>query len=395
MHATRYLHKHVLKLCQAIHAKRLAVLFAAVGALARSRRLSLTGLGRSLRSSAEVKHNIKRMDRLLGNELLYEERESIYAAVVQLVIGSAQRPVIVVDWSELTWDKKYQLIRAAVPVDGRALSIYEEVHPQSKLGNAHVERRFLQKLKVLLGESCRPIVVTDAGFRAPWFKAVEKMGWDWVGRVRTRTLFQWPGSESWLRCKSLYAKATYRPRCLGRVTLTRSNPLGCRLYLLKNRKRNRVKRTIYGTRSRAHYSLTVAARQSEPWLLASSLEVSPKKVTQIYRRRMQIEENFRDMKNTRWGFSLRETRTKSAHRLSILVLIGTLAHLAVWLLGKAGRRINLHHGFQANTVRDSTVLSTFFLGSQMLNRGKIPITADDIKYSLLELNSIVEQEVAA
>jgi hypothetical protein len=29
------------------------------------------------------------------------------------------------------------------------------------------------------------------------------------------------------------------------------------------------------------------------------------------------------------------------------------------------------------------------------NRGKIPITADDIKCSLLELNSIVEQEVAA
>jgi hypothetical protein len=373
MHATRYLHKHVLKLCQAIHAKRLAVLFAAVGALARSRRLSLTGLGRSLRSSAEVKHNIKRMDRLLGNEQLYEERESIYAAVIQLVISSAQRPVIVMDWSELTWNKKYQLLRAAVPVDGRALSIYEEVHPQSKLGNARV----------------------DAGFRAPWFKAVEKVGWDWIGRVRAQTLFQWPGLESWLRCKSLYAKATHRPRCLGRVTLTRSNPLGCHLYLLKNRKRNRVKRTIYGTRSRAHYSLTVAARQSEPWLLASSLNISPKKVTQIYRRRMQIEENFRDMKNTRWGFSLRETRTKSAHRLSILVLIGTLAHLAVWLLGKAGRRKNLHHGFQANTVRDSTVLSTFFLGSQMLNRSKIPITAGDIKCSHLELNSIVKQEVAA
>jgi hypothetical protein len=37
MHATRYLHKHVRKLCQAIHAKRLAVLFSAVGTLARSR----------------------------------------------------------------------------------------------------------------------------------------------------------------------------------------------------------------------------------------------------------------------------------------------------------------------------------------------------------------------
>jgi hypothetical protein len=395
MHATRYLHNHVQKRCQAIHAKRLAALFAAVDALARSRRLSLTGLGRSLRSTAEVKHNIKRMDRLLANERLYAERESLYAAVVKLVISSARRPVIVVDWSELTWDRRFQLLRAAVPVGGRAVSIYEEVHPQSKLNNARVQLRFLRKLKALLGESCRPVLVTDAGFRAPWFKAVEKMGWDWIGRVRTRTLFQWPGSESWMRCKSLYARAIYRPRRLGLVRLTRSNPLSCYLYLLKNRKQGRVKRTIYGSRCQSHYSLTVEKRQREPWLLASSMDICPKKITRTYRCRMQIEENFRDMKSTRWGFSLRETRTRNAHRLSILVLIGTLAHLALWLLGKAGQRLNLHYRFQANTIRKHTVLSTFFLGSQILNRSTLPITADDLKRSLLELNSIVEQEVPA
>ena len=116
---------------------------------------------------------------------------------------------------------------------------------------------------------------------------------------------------------------------------------------------------------------------------------------QIYRCRMQIEENFRDMKNTRWGFSLRETRTKNARRLSVLVLIGTLTHLAVWLLGNAGRRKLLHYGFQANTVRNSTVLSTFFLGCQMLNRRKIPISLNDIKPSHLELNATVENGVLA
>ena len=109
---------------------------------------------------------------------------------------------------------------------------------------------------------------------------------------------------------------------------------------------------------------------------------------------MQIEENFRDMKNTRWGFSLRETRTKNAHRLAILVLIGTLAHLAIWLIGRAGQRNNLHRKFQANTVRDHKVLSTPFLGSQMIRNRKFPITNDEIKLSKRELNSIVEQEAA-
>jgi hypothetical protein len=31
-------------------------------------------------------------------------------------------------------------------------------------------------------------VITDAGFRAPWFRAVEAMGWHWIGRVRHRTV---------------------------------------------------------------------------------------------------------------------------------------------------------------------------------------------------------------
>ena len=281
------------------------------------------------------------------------------------------------------------------PVGGRALSIYEEVHPRDMLGNARVQRRFLGKLKSLLGDCCRPIVVTDAGFRAPWFKSVQKMGWDYVGRVRNRTMFQWPQARSWLPCKALYERANSRSRYLGVVSLTRSNPLSCHLYLLRNRKRNRVKKTIYGKPSQAQNSLNIAARQTEPWLLASSLQAKPKEVIQIYRCRMQIEENFRDMKSTRWGFSLRQTRTRDARRLSVLVLIGTLTHLAVWLLGKAGQRINLHLKFQANTVRDSQVLSIFFLGCQMLNRRKIPISFSDIRQSHLELNAIVEKGVAA
>jgi len=68
------------------------------------------------------------MDRLLANE-----RTVRRAGVALRCSGetghsaSARRPVIVVDWSELTWDRRFQLLRAAVPVGGRAVSIYEEV----------------------------------------------------------------------------------------------------------------------------------------------------------------------------------------------------------------------------------------------------------------------------
>jgi hypothetical protein len=394
MHATQQLHNHIKKLCQAIDPRRLRAVFAAVEALSYTGRLTLTSLGRSLRSRAEVKHNIKRMDRLLGNERLYNQLEPIYAAVAQYILGSSQNPIIVVDWTELSQDGSYQLLRAAVPVDGRALSIYEEVHPQSKLNNARVHRRFLKKLKKIVGDSCCPIVVTDAGFQTPWFKTIEKMQWHWVGRVCSRTMFQWSEQEPWIHCKSLYDKASCRSLHLGRVNLTKSNPSYCYLYLRRNKKRGRVKRTVHGNRCCSHHSKKNAARQNEPWLLASSLDIPAEKLIKIYRKRMQIEENFRDMKNTRWGFCLRETRTNNAHRLSILVLIGTLAHLAIWLLGRAAQRKNLHFKFQANTVRDHKVLSTPFLGSQILLTGKFPIRAPDIKQAKRELNSIVGQEAA-
>ena len=38
------------------------------------------------------------------------------------------------------------LLRASLPVGGRALTLYEEVHPQKKLANRDVQHRFLQRL---------------------------------------------------------------------------------------------------------------------------------------------------------------------------------------------------------------------------------------------------------
>jgi len=38
----------------------------------------------------------------------------------------------------------------------------------------------------MMAEDCKPIVVTDAGFRTPWFKEIESLGWDWVGRTDTQ-----------------------------------------------------------------------------------------------------------------------------------------------------------------------------------------------------------------
>ena len=55
------------------HAKRFAAVMAAVEGLLACRRLSVTSIGRAMGSRRGTKHAIKRVDRLVGNPLLYCE----------------------------------------------------------------------------------------------------------------------------------------------------------------------------------------------------------------------------------------------------------------------------------------------------------------------------------
>src|SRR6185503_1270197 len=98
----------------------------------------------------------------------------------------------------------------AVPIGGRALPIYAEVHPEELLGNSKVQGRFLKALQAVLPIGCRPIVVTDAGFHGPFFRDVRALGWDFVGRVRgTATVRR--QSQRFSK-EQLYATATATPR---------------------------------------------------------------------------------------------------------------------------------------------------------------------------------------
>ena len=77
MHALGLLHKLIKKSCPQIHLKRLESLFSSVQGLLVGFQLTITGMGRALQSSAQVKHNIKRVDRLIGNQHLHRDRKSV------------------------------------------------------------------------------------------------------------------------------------------------------------------------------------------------------------------------------------------------------------------------------------------------------------------------------
>jgi len=128
----------------------------------------LTSIGRTIAVETTQKHGIKRVDRLLGNQRLWDERREFYKAIARRLIPEASRPVIVVDWTSLT--TTMWTLTAAVSFEGRALVIYSESHPISRYLKAAVNRAFLRNLLEVLPQQCIPIIVTDAGFRSPWMK---------------------------------------------------------------------------------------------------------------------------------------------------------------------------------------------------------------------------------
>jgi len=388
MHATQIINTHLKKMCQVIHKKRLKTLMIMVEACIQGKKLSVTGLGRAIKNAVYEKHNIKRADRLMGNFSLNQERGLLYLTMAKWIIGNHKQPVILVDWSDLSADRTYHLLRASIPVGGRALTIYDEVHPQKKQANVEVETRFLSRLKSLLPDNCYPIIITDAGYRTPWFNAVTALGWDFIGRVGGHTMISPQGKQDWSRIEQVFKKATTRARYYGFIDLVKRNPTPCHAYLLKKKKQGRIKKNVYGQRSAMSYSERVAQRQRTPWFIVTSLEggsANTKRVINLYKTRMQIEESFRDIKNSRWGFSLDEARVSTKFRYENLLLVGVLATFAVWLTGKVTELKNMHRQYQANTVKARNVLSTFYLGSCVLNKQTIEMRRMDFKNALAML----------
>lgn len=397
MQARQVLHKLLNDVCALMHQTRRTALEATVMAALSGTRMTVTDLGRSIHSPAKEKNCIKRADRLLSNPHLHQERESVYAELAHVFVGSRTRPIVIVDWSDMDEYARHYLLRASLALEGRSVTLYEEVHTVKTKEKAKTHLAFLETLKGMLPETCRPIVVSDAGFRVPWFTLVESFGWDWIGRVRNRTLVQWANDdvddkEAWFPCKILYEQATAIPKGLGMARLARSNPIACQLILYKGKPKGRVQKNRQGKRSGATRSRRAAAAGKEPWLLATSLPMQStlaKKVVNCYSQRMQIEESFRDLKSTRFGLSLELHLTYQVERLQAMLLIANLALLVAWLMGKATELTEQQWQYQANTIRKRKVLSTIFIGLKIIDDPRVTLTAHDLILAWQQLHDLI------
>jgi hypothetical protein len=167
--------------------------------------------------------------------------------------------------------------------------------------------------------------------------------------------------------RKLYEQATSRPKGLGRFMMRRKNSFGTNLVVYKKRRKGRKHLTANGIRARkSSQSKSSASREQEPWLLATSLPTTSlsktRKVVNIYRTRMQIEESFRDLKT---GLKFKACQSRTLRNLATLLLIGMLAQYVLFILGVLAKLDNRHRHYQANSKKTASVLSYQFIGLRL------------------------------
>jgi hypothetical protein len=295
----------------------------------------------------------------------------LYAALARQWLAGLPQLLIVVDWSSLTADMHWHWLRASVVCDGRSITLYEEVHPRKHLGSLAVHTHFIKRLAQLLPPCGQPpIVMTDAGFRNPWFRLIAAQGWQWVGRVRNRDFVKQPDAVDWLPAKQLYGQARAVAADLGAYETVRKHPLRCRLVLVKHVPKGRKHRYASGKEQNNSTARKCAARYREPWLLSCSpslSHLSAEAIVRLYAQRMRIEEEFRDTKNIVLGAGLSLSRSQGQQRLQALLLIGHIAQIARRLIGEAARDAQLHLQLMSTCRKDRAELSVMMLAKRVID----------------------------
>jgi len=383
MHARRIVHRFIECQLRALHAARRRLLRELVVAVIAGSFLSQSHLARGLASSACTKQAIKRVGRFIDNPRLAQEACQVGEALIAVLSGMSRCLVIAVDWSSASPGGKFVELRAAVtwPGAGRSLPVYQRLYPMAQLSDPAAEFELLDTLRSWISSSVKVIVITDAGFRRPWFRHVERLGWSWIGRIRRGASLYSP-HQGWQSVADWFERATSLAVRTSDCQLTRRWKFSCDVVLYRQRPKGRRQCGSQGRPTK--HKAAREARQSgrEPWLLAHSPSLTqshrPDEIVALYSRRMQIEENFRDSKSPVFGMGFSVGRARAENRLHGLLLIGVVAAFVMWHIGQLAETEGLHRRFRL-TTRVARELSHLSLARLLCTSGPIALSREAIR----------------
>lgn len=311
--------------------KTLAVL---VFGLMQSKRVGVAAIARGIPGKGNIKHRIKRVDRFLGNE-----RVPVKQGVRPLLLWVAlprKTLFVALDWTDLH-DGKHHLLCASVLCDRRAIPILWRVTAKEnpQVSQNREEEMFLEELREILPRDREIVLLADRGFgRVSLLEKLESLGFSYILRVPAHAFVQ--GEHFTGRLLDFPLRFGYLD-------------LGTVLY---QKKAQHPFRLIFA----------LTPFQEEPWFLATNLSWEVQRILKGYQRRMDIEEGFRDFKNHRTGFGLKDLVLSTPARYERLFLILAYAYFFLLLSGAYGERMGLHRKLSAQSATGQRVLGLHVVG---------------------------------
>lgn len=390
----KLLYTALSKGCPFIHETRLKAVLDVSMALRDGQNLSLSELGRSLKSSCDIKHRIKKVDRLEGNVKLHDELNNLYAGLSSFVfsyVSQNEQLPIIVDVCYMKDDRAIQMLSAEIASKGRTIPLYRKVFKEGELKDQ--TQVFLDELSKCIPRGRKVIIVMDAGFYCDWFKTIESKGWFWVCRIRQGKSFKFLDSEDWLTVRKFIPNIKEKTTNYQQILLTRRHKFPCRLVTTKRLPKGRVLKDRRGNTNGLGACARYKNAAKEPWLLATNLPDTEYKSTEIvnlYAKRMQIEESFRDLKSHQFGLCARYIRTKCVYRWGVKMLLAAIVQITYWVIGVIGHSQGMQRLYQANTVKDKKVFSYFTLGRLMIEHNGI----QNISFDESILAQVIQKELS-
>lgn len=388
----KLLQEHLSETCPEIHYSRLKAIMDVAYGLQKSNNLSLTAIGRKLSGNIDIKHKIKKVDRLEGNKKLHLELNSLYQGLSQYIfkyINYDNNLPIVVDLCFIKDKYDVQMMSAELASKGRTIPIYRDVFSKDER-NGRV-KNFLENLKSCLPEDKQVLIIMDAGFGEEWIKEIELQDWFWIVRVRDNKKFRLDESDNWLYQKDIPETKTTRARSYDNAAIMKEHNRKCRI-IIKPYSPVQIK-TNQNSKSYIHGNKEYKRSAKEPWVLATNLSKEDNNATKIvnyYKKRMQIEESFRDVKSHRYGLGARYAKTTCINRWAVKMLLAAIVQIVYWIIGILAYNQHLQGKFQANTVKNKKVFSYFYLGQLVIEHDMLK----KLKFDWRKLPSIVDEELA-
>jgi hypothetical protein len=322
--------------------------------------LTITELGRCLVGKTSIKHKIKAADRFIGNTKV--DLVGIRKGLAQVFFGNFKELIINVDWTGACLTG-YHMLQASVVMKGRSIPIYEEQYDEKQAQTAKAHTAFLEGLLNVVPANINVVITTDAGFHREWFSKIQLLGWDFIGRVYSRYYYCEEGTIEWKRIGDIEFASQGKATRIGKVKLGKTNrPLEGYLYSYKGKLSGKPhKKNCYPSHEKMYSNY-----YRNGWVIFSSLKKGAQALVRFYRSRMQIEQNFKDIKNEQLGLGLRRHQSMTAHRGLMLYFVGMVLLMLLWWIGFMVEIKKKHWSYQASSIKSKRIISLIKLARLFL-----------------------------